>query len=174
MNIMELGAIGELVGGVAVIGSLLYVGLQVSQSNRLAQLNAVQTYMGAFNRDVLSPFHDQEFAKTARRGFNDFQSLNKEEQITIHALWLKIMFLGQTDFFLRRHGKIEKDFAAAIETANVTMLKSPGAAQWWDAIQPVYSPDYVAHLNRLLEDYSGPAMTEYMPWYGPDSTGPEA
>ncbi len=32
MDIMELGAIGELVGGVAVIGSLLYVGLQVRQS----------------------------------------------------------------------------------------------------------------------------------------------
>ena len=26
MNIMELGAIGELVGGVAVIGSLIFVG----------------------------------------------------------------------------------------------------------------------------------------------------
>jgi hypothetical protein len=34
MDIMELGAIGELVGGVAVIGSPLYVGLQVRQSNR--------------------------------------------------------------------------------------------------------------------------------------------
>ncbi len=32
MDIMELGAIGELVGGVAVIGSLLYVGLQISPS----------------------------------------------------------------------------------------------------------------------------------------------
>ncbi len=28
MDIMEFGAIGEMVGGVAVIGSLIYVGLQ--------------------------------------------------------------------------------------------------------------------------------------------------
>jgi hypothetical protein len=33
MNIMELGAIGELVGGVAVIASLIYVGLQVCGIN---------------------------------------------------------------------------------------------------------------------------------------------
>ena len=32
MDIMELGAIGELVGGVAVIASLLYVGRQLRQS----------------------------------------------------------------------------------------------------------------------------------------------
>ncbi len=34
MDIMELGASGELVGGVAVIGSLVYVGLQVRQNTR--------------------------------------------------------------------------------------------------------------------------------------------
>ena len=32
MDIMELGAIGELVGGVAVIASLIYVGLQLRQN----------------------------------------------------------------------------------------------------------------------------------------------
>ena len=40
MNIMELGAIGELVGGVAVIASLVYVGLQVRQSASVQRLTA--------------------------------------------------------------------------------------------------------------------------------------
>ena len=34
MDIIELGAIGELVGGVAVIGTLLFVGFQVRQNTR--------------------------------------------------------------------------------------------------------------------------------------------
>ena len=38
MDIMELGAIGELVGGVAVIASLIYVGLQVRQSTIATQV----------------------------------------------------------------------------------------------------------------------------------------
>ncbi len=40
MDIMELGAIGELVGGVAVIASLVYVGLQVRQNTRQLQSQA--------------------------------------------------------------------------------------------------------------------------------------
>ena len=32
MDIMELGAIGERVGGVGVIGSLSYVGLRIKQA----------------------------------------------------------------------------------------------------------------------------------------------
>jgi hypothetical protein len=45
MDMMELRAIGELVGGVAVIASLIYVGLQVRQSNNLAQ-GAAELEMG--------------------------------------------------------------------------------------------------------------------------------
>ncbi len=40
MDILELGAIGELVGGVAVIGSLLYVGIQIRQNTRVVQSTA--------------------------------------------------------------------------------------------------------------------------------------
>ena len=88
MDIMELGAIGELVGGLAVVGSLIYVGLQVRQSNRLTQAETVQAYVHAYNRDVLSPLHDRSIGETFRRGMNDFQNLNQEEQISVHALWL--------------------------------------------------------------------------------------
>ncbi len=38
MDIMELGAIGELVGGVAVIGSLIYLALQVRQGNQIERV----------------------------------------------------------------------------------------------------------------------------------------
>ena len=50
MDIMELGAIGELVGGVAVIASLIYVGLQVRQSNRQAQATATREVNTQFDR----------------------------------------------------------------------------------------------------------------------------
>ena len=45
MDIMELGAIGELVGGVAVIASLLYVGLQVRQTNQINRAESVRAFV---------------------------------------------------------------------------------------------------------------------------------
>ena len=42
MDIMELGAIGELIGGFAVIASLVFVGFQVRQTNQLARNAAIQ------------------------------------------------------------------------------------------------------------------------------------
>ena len=42
MDIMELGAIGEMIGGVAVIGSLLFVGIQIRTS--VKTMRATSTY----------------------------------------------------------------------------------------------------------------------------------
>ncbi len=49
MDIMELGAIGELVGGVAVVASLLYVGLQVRQSNAINRAESVRSFVRDYN-----------------------------------------------------------------------------------------------------------------------------
>ncbi len=51
MDIMEIGAIGELVGGIAVIASLIYVGLQVRQgTDQVRQSNAIERSRA--NREV--------------------------------------------------------------------------------------------------------------------------
>ncbi len=50
MDIMELGAIGEFVGGLAVIASLIFVGLQVRQSNRQARDDAAREVQNQFDR----------------------------------------------------------------------------------------------------------------------------
>ena len=42
MDIMELGAIGELVGGLAVLVTLVYLALQVRQNTRSVRLTVFQ------------------------------------------------------------------------------------------------------------------------------------
>jgi len=49
MDIIELGAIGELVGAVAVVGSLLFVGLQVRQAAAASIANTEFAVTGEFN-----------------------------------------------------------------------------------------------------------------------------
>ena len=53
MTITELGAIGELVGGVAVIGSLIFVGMQIRSTAKSVQvsstLDVMQTWADANN-----------------------------------------------------------------------------------------------------------------------------
>ncbi len=89
MDILELGAIGELVGGVAVIGSLLYVGLQVRQSNyQSAQRTEVERNESEFARDsttVVFALTNPNLSNVFRRGLNDLRALDRDEQDALAA-----------------------------------------------------------------------------------------
>ena len=55
MDIMELGAVGELVGGVAVVASLVFVGIQVQASrrqDRIAMLTALDRSWNEINSQL--------------------------------------------------------------------------------------------------------------------------
>ena len=53
MNILALGAIGELVGGIAVVASLLYVGTQVRQNTAAVRANSAQGFADSINGVIL-------------------------------------------------------------------------------------------------------------------------
>ena len=68
MDIMELGAIGELVGGVAVVASLVFVGFQVRQGNGLAK-GAAELEVGRMNMDYFRLGAERDFAAIWYTGF---------------------------------------------------------------------------------------------------------
>ncbi len=54
MNIMELGAIGELVGGVAVIVSLIFVGLQIRSNTYTTAAASQNAWVSDYNSMLMS------------------------------------------------------------------------------------------------------------------------
>ena len=50
MNIMELGTIGELMGGVAVLVTLVYLAVQVRQNTNAIKVSSYRSAKGEFNR----------------------------------------------------------------------------------------------------------------------------
>ena len=111
MNILELGAIGELVGGVAVVGSLLYVGLQVRQSNRLARVQAHQETARVSTE--LAMQLDRESIELMLQGARDSESLSEVDR----ALYvLKLTAAGnyyETLFYARERGEVDDDLWAS-------------------------------------------------------------
>ena len=75
MNIMELGAIGELVGGVAVIASLAYVGLQIRQNTSAVRANSAQGFADSINAVQLQISSGGETARAWRRFYEEPESL---------------------------------------------------------------------------------------------------
>ena len=49
MTLSDLGSIGELIGGVAVVVSLIYVALQIRQNTRAIRASSHQSALGGWS-----------------------------------------------------------------------------------------------------------------------------
>ena len=168
MDIMELGAIGELVGGIAVIGSLIFVGLQVRQSNEMAKAEVMRAYIHAYNDQILSPIADPDRVQLYRDGLNNFDALDRNSQAAFHSQLVKIFLLGQTNFLLQRQGMVPEAMTHGVQRMDASMIKIPALAHWWELTRGVLVPEYVDHLEGLRDSLGDPAMIDALPWYGPD------
>ncbi|NNL85227.1 MAG: hypothetical protein HKP27_06215, partial [Myxococcales bacterium] len=127
MDIMELGAIGELVGGVAVIASLIFVGLQVRQSNVVARDMSVRSIANEVGQIFLKTC-DPQLARVVRRGVCDFDRLTNNEKSVVSGYLAALFGAAQTTFAVRSSKRPSR-----MELISASCVASPGLQSWWTA-----------------------------------------
>jgi len=75
MTLLEWGALGELIGGIAIIVSLIYVGLQIKQNTDTLKLSTIHNTMEDFADLYLFPAENSEFADIFFRGLQDINTV---------------------------------------------------------------------------------------------------
>ena len=166
MDIMELGAIGELVGALAVVGSLLFVGLQVRQSNALNRAESIRAFARDYNSFLLQ-LKDPDFVDIWRKGTTDFESLSKREQTQLHTVLFYHLMLGWADSTI--DPKRSTEFAQFLDVAFASVVRTPGGTQWWDRFKGLFQPLSPGYYARI-ESADPPNLLEYIPWSVPDAS----
>ena len=75
MNWDALGAMAEAIGALLVIASLVYLSIQVRQSNKEAEASAQSTWISGWNEAIKGWIKDDITIEAMRNGFDDFDSL---------------------------------------------------------------------------------------------------
>src|SRR5438034_11033715 len=88
MNWEAISAVSQLVGSIAVVFSVLYLGIQVHRSTRVARL-ATQDAAATALRDVTKPFMENaDVERIWRVGLEDLNALSVQDQARFfHAVY---------------------------------------------------------------------------------------
>ncbi len=93
MTLEDLGNLGEFVGAIGVVASLLYLAFQIRQNTSQMEQNTRSTEFATLNALVqdaqqfrLLVAQDAECMRIYREGLRDFESLNEEERWRFGAL----------------------------------------------------------------------------------------
>ena len=150
MNWEAIGAIGEIVGSVAVLFTLVYLALQIRQ-NTLAM--KADTFRGA--TEISSDFtqimlNDLELAKVFRRGIEGIASLNEDEQLQ-YTLMLRLQLRRYESVYMQvEQGLLDRNMLIGLETTFTGLFSNQSAKDYWLSERHNFLPSYALIVDELL------------------------
>src|SRR5213594_1051933 len=149
MNWEAISAVSQLVGSIAVVFSVLYLGIQVHRSTRVAKL-ATQDAAATALRDVTKPFMENaELERIWRVGLEDLSALSVEDRARFfHAIY-QFLKAFETIHFHYVYGLMDKELWEGWRGLLQHYIAAPGMAQYWNLRPEVFSERFRNFVNSL-------------------------
>jgi hypothetical protein len=161
MTIQDWGALGELVGAIAVVASLVYLAIQIRQNTRQISQSMESTRLAAFERNIeagnrirelilLNP----EVGQLLTRGMEDYDGLSRSDKMNFDLL-LRNIFASFQGGYVRQLtlGSDPEDFEGTLRTVD-GLLAHPGVRQWLAVTEPDWRPEFTELVRERLQRHA--------------------
>ncbi len=150
MDIQDLGAVGEFAGALLLFASLIYIGIQIKQSNDAASVEARQTVLNKFSEAKNNIIASTEARLVLTKGLTDFDSLEQDEALLFTLVFGVFGDNCYNALRLRDEGILDEESFQYISNAFVGGFSTQGGASYWKwAVSHLGLPSsFVNHINN--------------------------
>ncbi len=165
MNWEAIGAIGEILGAIAVVLTLGYLAMQIRQTNKIAQAESYGKIIDAHvgHHRVLSS--RPGMIDIWGRGLTDLGQLNADEYGMFHSFIGPIVLEFQKYLYLYRNGLVPQATFDMFENDIVASLLSPGGRTWWESCKGKW-PEVSEYLDRRIIELDGVVTPSHLDFGG--------
>ncbi len=149
MSIQDWGAIGEIVGALAVVASLIYLAAQIRQNTRQISLNLESAKLAAFEQNVEAGnrarevlIADPAVAELFLRGLADYRNLPTTDRFRCNMLFRNLLTAIQGGYIRQLAIGGDAEQLKGMEKTLDTLLKNPGIHQWLGEVEPDWRPEF--------------------------------
>ncbi len=170
-SIQDIGALGEAVGAVAVLFTLLYLAIQVRQSKKATESNT-RSLRGSASWDAEIVFahrnekasHDQGLADLIQRAYDpegDVNSWDQSERNQIMFDTLSCFQMVQAQYFLWREGSLPDDIWDYRSTWARRAVMLPVIAGFWHQFRSsdILSEPFMDYIDSIETQEHAPFPT---------------
>jgi len=156
MNWDAIGSIGEIIGALGVIISLIYLATQIRQNSSWLKSSVIES-AGVRSGDMSSSVYaDPDLSRIIRIGLTqDAEQLNLEEKHRFSLVMLRAMRGHEINFIHRKSGLLdEESFKGFVQNMTV-WINSPLFDPWWEKVTPMFREDFRKLVEEVRESENG-------------------
>ena len=148
MTLSDLGNLGEFIGAIAVVLSLLYLAVQIRQNTRSVRGATYQALVSHAAEMNSSLFGEGTVPEIFLKGRADLSTLSEVECFRFQILVYQVFQSFETMYLLNRDGMLEDTFVKSKLNVLQRWLSQPGIRSVWSERRGELHPEFVAFVER--------------------------
>jgi hypothetical protein len=176
MNWEAIAAVGEVLGALGVLASLVYLASQIRDNTRSLQAASLQSVLdGPRDRFFLPHGQNAEISDLFARGLNALDNLDESEKRRFVHLMLEQCFQMQNVMQLRDRSLLSDGDYDAWLMYTASLFRTPGGSAMWPFLERVLTPTIRSCLSDYLkQNPEHPSFLDVMPMFRCDGESSEA
>ena len=158
MNWDAIGGIGDAIGGIGVVATLLYLALQTRQNTRAVRAASFHQVADSLSDVSMAVLQDPSLVTLIDRVNSNSDSLAPEEIARYGFFLLTTLRRIESLFFHAEQGTIEEESWRGTQHTLHVLLASNVSQSWWTANAARFNGTFRAHIDKnVLRAVSGTA-----------------
>ena len=161
LKLKQWASVAEIIGAVAVVISLIYVGIQVHDSAgavRSAAANDTNAALQAWYMEVGS---DRETSSLIWRGLMSEEALPDEEEFQYLMMTHAVFLSFQNSYLLAQEGTIDQELLGSLHTTIGNINQLPGMQRYWRQRRSYLHAGFAEWVDRMSSEGSEITMDLY-------------
>jgi hypothetical protein len=150
LTLSQLGNVGDLLGGVAVVVTLLFLAFQIRKQATEARLNATRELARSLIAQMISLAEDAEMCSIYLRGINDYDALPDTDRIRLSMHLHSTFRIYELAFLHASRTNVDKSYFASSEKTKYELLGFPGVQRWWERSSNLFESEFIAHIEKVI------------------------
>lgn len=148
MTLSRLSAISEIISSIAILATLVYLAIEVTQNTKLLEADSLQATMDGDVQLALFRVNDPSIGQSFVNP--DMTDREKEKLNTFLFAWMRIK---EADWLKHESGIMDEATFATYKTSLVGPLASLNPYKWWNHFkgQGLWNAGFEAYVDEVLE-----------------------
>ena len=147
---MTIQEIMQILGGIGVIGSLIYIAIQIRNNSRAMRAATYQQLIVSSVQGWLGMAHDGETTDIVLRGMDDFFALSRVEKARFRFLVMAYVGNFANGWFQLKIGTLRDNDWKAITGDMDAFFSTPGTQVVWPLVKSRFNPEFTAFVDQIL------------------------
>ncbi len=151
MTIFELGAVGEFVGSIGVVFTLIYLAFQIRQNTKAVQASAVDASISKVTSVRQSMVENPEVSRTYTKGLADPDDLDEESRTRFRLLMHNILLSISNIHSQTRFAGLSVSTWESQLVILTRVVTSPGGRWFWKEYRLEFEESFREQVDKILE-----------------------